>query len=92
MTRHYFFAGWEFRDNGRVLMLDLPITNPHPPEAILSYHSYGPDFSRERAAAWLISHWYEHKLEVCPCIREGDSDNNFRRAFIESILILESAA
>lgn len=89
MTDRYYFSGWTFRDNGRMLMLDVPIVNAHPPEAIFSYHTYGREFSRERAAAWLISHWYEHRLEVCPCIKEGDSDNNFRRAFIESILILE---
>lgn len=87
MEKPYYYAGWEFADNGEQLFLDRRIPNPHPPGLVVSFSNYGLSYPRERAAAWLISHWYEHLLQVCPCIKEGDTDNNFRKAFMETLLI-----
>jgi hypothetical protein len=87
MEKPYHYAGWEFADNGREIFLDKHIPNPHPPGLVVSFFSYEKTYPREEAAAWLISHWYEHLLQVCPCINEGDTDNNFRTAFMETLLI-----
>jgi hypothetical protein len=89
--RKFNFLGWEFRDEDRYLVLEKELLNPHPPEATLSYKCYSKPERRSYAAAWLISHWYEHALEICPCIQQGDSNNNFRRAFIDVVLKMESS-
>lgn len=44
---------------------------------------------QKRCAAWLIAHWWEHYLEICPCLggkRDDGEDSNFRRSVIESLL------
>jgi len=47
----------------------------------------------KRCAAWLIAHWWEHYLEICPCLkgeRNDDEDSNFRKTVIESLLWYDS--
>lgn len=47
---------------------------------------------KKEAAAWLIAHWYEHALILCPCQTDAERENedhkpsNFRRALISSLL------
>ena len=102
MVNNYTFAGWEFerRDdtggdmNINVLILWKELKNPHPPDAVLSYKGFGKAYGVEYAAAWLIAHWYEHKLQICPCQNGEEPDANesslrFRAAFIESLLFYE---
>jgi hypothetical protein len=80
----------EFRFNtdreGRALILNNELLSPHSPDspAMFSYHAIGDGFTLEMCIAWLLSHWYEHALDICPCTREGGKNNNFRRAFIST--------
>jgi hypothetical protein len=79
--------------------------NPERPNAVYSqanfrYSNYDstlyrcmPDrlkFHRTKeCAAWLIAHWWEHYLEICPCLhgeRDDKEDSNFRRAVIQALL------
>jgi len=66
------------------------LLNPEAPGLIQSYHSYSDvgGFDRTTAAAWLISHWYEHALNICECL--GGEPSHFRWAFIDTILFLQS--
>ena|SRR5215472_7724591 len=81
-----------------------PLLNPFPKDAYWSYCTYellglgdvplGPrrdtlqSFVKKRAAAWLIAHWYEHALVVCPCQQEAEEDkpSNFREAVISGLI------
>jgi hypothetical protein len=94
----FTFMGWEFKDHPFTdpaypdirqahLISFHKLHNPHPPEACYAYIGYKPDApgDREYAAAWLISHWFEHYMGVCPCLH-GDGPSNFRTAFIETLL------
>jgi hypothetical protein len=38
-----------------------------------------------KAAAWFIAHWWEHKLEICPCLGTHQ-DSNFMDTVIASQL------
>lgn len=52
------------------------------PDRLILHHT-------RKCAAWLIAHWWEHYLEICPCLngeRDDREDSNFRRAVIESLL------
>ena len=92
----FTFMGWEFADR-EVMTSDGKLTgyllswhilpNPEAPNLIYSYKGYWPEQpgSRTYAAAWLISHWFEHYMGVCPCLH-GDGPSNFRTAFIETLL------
>lgn len=95
----YVFAGWNFRlsetqtDPGIIfLRLYKKLPYPEDPTKVLSA-SWGDESQKPRLAAWLIGHWYEHLLQICPCLHgvrdqavdEGDG-SNFRRAMIESLL------
>lgn len=77
------------------------LENPESPELIYSYSFQNvPEFERIPArylndlireqCAWLMSHWWEHKLKVCPCIDgRGEEENNFRREFMRSVLMFD---
>jgi hypothetical protein len=78
------------------------LDNPESPDAVYSvwFHEslseWGNLPARVRdelvssGCAWLMSHWWEHKLNVCPCIgAEKDKDNNFRHEFIATTLSLD---
>lgn len=87
------------------LVLWKELENPHPPTWIYSYCGWTESGDRpqdqrhrrgiEYAAAWLIAHWYEHKLRICSCQHGEEPDDNasslrFREAFIESLLFYEN--
>ena len=95
----YIFAGWKFKvmehpadPNGVTLMLYKKLPYPEAPAKFLSA-AWGLDIDKPRLAAWLIGHWYEHLLQICPCLHgvrdqavdEGDG-SPFRKAVIESLL------
>jgi hypothetical protein len=97
----FMFMGWEFKDSEFTdpaypeirqghLISHHRLHNPDPPEAYYAYRGYKVDSTyfhstREYAAAWLISHWFEHYIGTCPCLK-GDGPSNFRTAFIETLL------
>jgi hypothetical protein len=102
---NFEFSGWKFkftppqgRDSG-VLILYKQLENPHPPDLFLSYRTYRtegaePFVGKQYAAAWLIAHWYEHKLKICACMNgeEPDLDGSsigFRHALIKYLLLYE---
>ena len=95
----YIFAGWKFWVNESPIESDTVILRlykklPYPEDAnkVMSA-SWGPRSEMPRLAAWLIGHWYEHLLQICPCLHgvrdeavdEGDG-SPFRKAVIESLL------
>ena len=44
---------------------------------------------KKRAAAWLIAHWWEHYLNICPCLhgdRDDQEDSPFRQSVISGLL------
>ena len=91
----YSFAGWEFwqveQDGKAMLILEKELLNPHPPNAILSYKCFQQGTDPREAAAWLIAHWYEHALDICPC-QHGEEGNarsiRFRHYCMDSLLAL----
>lgn len=96
----FTFMGWEFADHhgtsqttgeawAHLLSWHI-LHNPDSPDAIYAYKGYkfGEDdrpLGRKYAAAWLISHWFEHYMGACPCLH-GDGPSNFRDAFMETLL------
>jgi hypothetical protein len=95
----YFFMGWRFRVSllpnmlgGNGLMLYKKLPYPENPDACLSY-AWGSEENKAHLAAWLIGHWFEHLLQICPCLHgqrdqsvdEGDG-SPFRKAMIDSLL------
>jgi hypothetical protein len=86
---NFEFMGWKFwsTPHPREGYIVRSFHRLHNPESENLIYSYKLDKTRERAAAWLISHWFEHLLDICPCQSlDKDGDNNFRRAFIETVL------
>jgi hypothetical protein len=98
-TQPYIFAGWKFRvyesptdPDGVTLRLFKKLPYPESPSKFMSA-SWGLRSDMPRLAAWLIGHWYEHLLQVCPCLHgerdqavdEGDG-SPFRKAIIQSLL------
>lgn len=92
----FTFMGWEFNYHeytsegysGGHLVSWHRLVNADPPNAIYAYKCYKPgstEATREYAAAWLIAHWFEHYMGICPCLH-GDGPSNFRTACIEALL------
>lgn len=58
-----------------------------PPDTIAEYQVQ----EKNTAAAWLITHWYEHALVVCPCQADAERENedhrpsNFRSAMLSAL-------
>jgi hypothetical protein len=53
------------------------------------------DYLKREGAAWLMAHWWEHRLQVCPCqngedrkVGEPGQETNFHRAFITTVMRL----
>lgn len=72
------------------------LENAESPDLIYSFYchnlpkevtgSFLQDCVRE-GCVWLMSHWWEHKLKVCPCLDgKVDEETNFRKAFMGAIL------
>lgn len=93
----YLFMGFRLKvtqspigDWGQVLLWKKLI-HPEAPNLIYSYHSfdrYGC-FTLEMACAWLIAHWWEHALDICPCqggVKDDAKGSTFRHAVMESIM------
>jgi hypothetical protein len=96
-SKPFVFMGWSFLEKqipetpGEIgLMLYKKLPYPENPDAFLSYSKGSV---KERMAAWLIAHWFEHLLQICPC-RDGKRDkavdegegSNFRKAVINSLI------
>jgi hypothetical protein len=87
---NYVFMGWKFLvgENPRGGYQVVSWHRLHNPETPSTIYSFKLSDSIDYACAWLISHWYEHLLNICPCLGpDKDRDNNFRRAFIEAVLL-----
>jgi hypothetical protein len=95
-ARHkpHVFMGWRFRITEMpdslqphvLLMKRLPY--PERPGLELSYHIGYPG-RPEYSCAWLIAHWWEHALRICPCqngIHDDQKGSRFREQMIESLL------
>lgn len=95
----YIFMGWRFKvretyECPETIVLGLYKKLPYPedPEKLMSV-SFGPRRELPKLAAWLIAHWFEHLLRICPCLHgerdqaldEGDG-SPFRKAMIQSLL------
>lgn len=66
------------------------LENPEKLELVLSQHMFDPTDQKSFrfALAWLIAHWWEHKLRICPCLPQDDKElSHFRDAFVESLLV-----
>lgn len=72
------------------------IINPEAPGLIQAYKniriSSGPLPPKEEmdkllsaAAAWLIAHWWDHALKMCPC-QNDDAGGKFRHTVTEALL------
>lgn len=101
--RLFTFMGWKFEIRSHVspvsgeigiegsfMLLWKKLINPETPQLIYSYRGIGSGhLAKERAAAWLIAHWWEHALDICPCQhgkRDDAAGSNFRYHVIESLL------
>lgn len=94
----YAFMGWKFHI---VPMLDTCylrcfklLLNPEAPELTLSVYSCGnPNptyFDMAKGGAWLIAHWWEHALDICPCqhgVHDDEKGSQFRQTMIESLMM-----
>ncbi len=100
----YEFMGWKFK-HSTVLSKGCHVTiltsykglfNPFPPNAQIAISTFIGEKSdvsysvnMKRAAAWLIAHWWEHYLNICPCLTSGsdhEEETNFSKAVINSLL------
>lgn len=95
----YILAGWKFarredpvRTDHIYLLLYKKLPYPEAPGLDRSYAT-GPVGNEAHLAAWLIGHWYEHLLNICPCqngVRDESLDagdgSPFRQAVIKSLL------
>lgn len=90
----FSYGDFEFCDTDtgpvKFIILNNELLNPFPVNATSSYHAYdNKSFTKERAIAWLISHWYEHALMVCDCQNPDDDKGNFRSGFVETLIFME---
>ena len=100
----YKFLGFTF-EMSRIEVQDVEmiylrlwkrLVHPEAPQLIYSFSSVaGVDLilNREetiaKAAAWLIAHWWEHALDICPCqngVRDDKEGSSFRKYLIDILL------
>jgi hypothetical protein len=77
------------------LTFHAELMNPEKEGEVHAFKGYNPDFhrfgdGRKYAAAWLISHWYEHALKLCRCQLGYGESHHFTHAFISTLLFLET--
>lgn len=75
------------------LTFHAELLNPENPKEVQAFRGYNPEYpddvaGRKYAAAWLISHWYEHALKMCRCQNGYGESHNFTHSFIATILYL----